>query len=68
MFHLASCNVDGSYDIGSMCIKASYAARHGRTNEVLRDVEVDQGRGGSLQHRADNVCGNNGLESVGDCK
>ena len=44
-----------------MGIEASYAARHGRPNEVLGDVEVDQGGGGSLQHRADDVCGNNGL-------
>ena len=59
--HLASCNVDGCYNIGSVCVESSYAACHRRPHEVLGDVEVDQGGGGSLQHRADDVCGNNGL-------
>ena len=44
-----------------MCVESSYAACHRRPHEVLGDVEVDQGGGGSLQHRADDVRGNNGL-------
>ena len=48
--HLASCNVDGGYDVRSVCIESSYAASHRRSDQVLGDVQVDQGGGGSLQH------------------
>ena len=48
--HLASCNVDGGYDVCSVCIESSYAASHRRSDQVLGDVQVDQGGGGSLQH------------------
>lgn len=54
VLHLSTGDVDGSHQVGSVCVISTNAARHGRAHQVLADVDLHQSfccRFQNLQHR-----------------
>lgn len=48
--YLSTGDVDGSYNISGMCIEATYTASHSRANQVLVNININQGFCGGLQN------------------
>ena len=60
---LASGEVDSSHDVGGVCVETTNAASHGRTDQVLADVELDESINVTLEDGPDDLAGD---DSLGD--